>query len=36
MGTLEYAGYLVKDGYRYYLNKTTKESIQKMYGGIYE
>lgn len=36
MGTLEYSGYTVRDGYRYYLNKTTEDSIQKMYGGIYE
>lgn len=36
MGTLEYTGYIEKENNRYYLNKTTKENIKKLYGGNYE
>ena len=36
MGTLEYSGYIEKDNNRYYLDKTTKDTIKKLYGGKYE
>lgn len=36
MGTLEYTGYIEKENNRYFLDKTTKETIKKLYGGKYE
>lgn len=36
MGTLEYTGYIIREGNRYYLNKSTKDNIKKLYGGKYE
>lgn len=35
-GTLEYAGYIYGDSKRYYLDRTSKETIIKLYGEKYE